>query len=185
METKKKEVKNEKNMDNITQDEINKIHQAMAIEMMEEIMREMEKGERVYASINQDIILNLIEKIKEREQNYLYCHSGLKDASAEAIIKFTEQQKIIYKPIINSVNESCEFDTPLYKIGQCCGSWKARNGIIGKKSLFSSKNNFKDFKIDKGKDKSKYLYGSNVTLEEKDKVIKNTFEWQKNIIILE
>ena len=121
----------------------------------------------------------MIEKIKEREQNYLYCHSGLKDANAEAIIKFTEQQKIIYKPIINSVNESCEFDTPLYKIGQCCGSWKARNGIIGKKSLFSSKNNYKDFKKDKGKDKSKYLYGSKVTLEGKDKIIKN-FEWQKN-----
>ena len=50
----------------LTQEEINKIHQAMAIEMMEEIMREMEKGERVYASINQDIILNLIEKKRKR-----------------------------------------------------------------------------------------------------------------------
>ena len=83
----------------LTQEEINKIHQAMAIEIMEE----MTKGEMMSASINQENILNLIEKIKQKEKNYLYCHSSLQDANEEAIEKFTEQQKIIYKPILNTV----------------------------------------------------------------------------------
>ena len=35
------------------------------------------------------------------------------------------------------VKESCEFDIPLFKITQCFSSWKARNGIIVKRALFS------------------------------------------------
>ena len=159
----------------LTQDEINQIHQAMALEIMEE----MTKGEMMSASINHENILNLIEKIKQKEKNYLYCHSSLKDANEEAIANLTEQQKMIYEPILNKVKESCEFDIPLFKIGQCCGSWIDRNGIIGKRALFSTKSSFKDFRKDKAKDKTKYLPDSIITFEKKDKIVRNTLEWQK------
>ena len=158
----------------LTQDEINQIHQAMAIEIMEEIS----KGNKMSASVNHDNILDLIEKIKEKEQNYLYCHSNLKNENEEKIANFSEQQKIIYEPIFNTVKQSCEFDIPLFKIGQCCGSWRQRNGIIGKRALFSTKNGYKDFRKDKAKDKTKYLPGSIITLEKKENIKRNAFEWQ-------
>ena len=154
------------------------IHQAMAIEMMEQLSN----GQNNSSSINRMDILNIIEKIKEKQENYILCHKNLKDANEEIISNFTEQQRIKYEPIFQTVKKNCDFDIPLFKIGECCGAWRERKGIVAKGSLFSSKtplSNIKEFDINKVKDKTKYLDSAIVNLESKENK-KTGFEWQKN-----
>ena len=154
------------------------IHQAMAIEMMEQLSN----GQNNSSSLNRMDILNIIEKIKEKQENYILCHKNLKDANEEIISNFTEQQRIKYEPIFQTVKKNCDFDIPLFKIGECCGAWRERKGIVAKGSLFSSKtplSNIKEFDINKVKDKTKYLDSAIVNLESKENK-KTGFEWQKN-----
>ena len=40
----------------------------------------------------------------------------------------------------------------------------------------STKNNFKDFRKDRGKDKTEYLLGSNIIFEKRDKIINTSLE---------
>lgn len=77
------------------------IHQAMAIEMMEQLSN----GQNNSSSINRMDILNIIEKIKEKQENYILCHKNLKDANEEIISNFTEQQRIKYEPIFQTVKK--------------------------------------------------------------------------------
>ncbi len=165
----------------MTENEINEIYSKMAIEIMEQ----MKKGKDVTSLVNRENILTILEKVKEKNENYYYCHTDLKNGNELGLINFTKHEKIVYEAIKKEIKDKCNFDVIFYKIGEKCNGWKKRFAIIVKGGLFSSTKPLKFYSTYKGKlqdvakEKTKYLHKSLITLEQYDIDKNNLPEWQE------
>ena len=163
------------------EEETNEIYSKMAIEIMEQ----MKKGKDTTSLVNKDNILSLLEKIKENDSNYYYCHTDLKKGNDIGIANFTKHEKIIYEAIKKKIEEKCNFDVIFYKIGEKCNGWKKRFAIIVRGGLYSSTKplkfyvNFKGNLKDVAKEKTRYLDKSIISLEQYKFDQKNLPEWQE------
>ena len=161
--------------------EKNEIYSKMAIEIMEQ----MKKGKDITSLVNRENILSILEKIKEKDENYYYCHTDLKNGNELGLVNFTKHEKIIYQAIKKQIKDKCNFDVIFYKIGEKCNGWKKRFAIIVRGGLFSSTKPLKFYSTYKGnlrdvaKEKTKYLNKSIITLEEYELDKKNLPEWQE------
>ena len=144
----------------MNQEEINKLHSKMALEIMEQMIKGKDLSYR-------ENIISLIDKIKQDESKYYLCHIDLKKGNETAIENFTNQETIVYEKIKKEIKEKCDFDVIFYKIGEKCNGWKKRFAKVEIGRLFSSTKPLKYFEKEKAKDKTKYLNKSIVTLEEK------------------
>ena len=87
------------------EEETNEIYSKMAIEIMEQ----MKKGKDTTSLVNKDNILSLLEKIKENDSNYYYCHTDLKKGNDIGIANFTKHEKIIYEAIKKKNRRKMQF----------------------------------------------------------------------------
>ena len=119
----------------LNDNEINEIYSKMAIEIIEQ----MKKGKDITSLVNRENILSILEKIKEKDENYYYCHTDLKNGNELGLVNFTIHEKINYQAIKKQRKDKCNFDVIFYKIGEKCNGWRKRFAIIERGRLFSSK----------------------------------------------
>ena len=144
------------------------ILKAMALEIMEE----MEKGKDISSILNRDKILELINKVKEKDADYYLCHLDLQGTNEEKVKHFDTKQNMIYKSLIKELKDKIDFDVEFYKIGQSCNGLRKRNAAVFKGAFFSTKLPTSQFNKEKAKDKTAFLVGCSVQ--------EQTYAWYKN-----
>ena len=162
---------------NPSANEIADIHKAIAIEIMEE----MQRGKDVSTILNKDNIVNLINKIKAQDSQYYLCHLDLKGTNTDKVNHFNENQGMLFKALVKDLKERINFDVEFYKIGQTCNGLRKRYAIVLRGGFYSSKEPIARFNREKAKDKTPFLYGSTVYLDNieawRRSTEKNKGEW--------
>ena len=159
-------------MTSIPEKEAKDIHKAIALEIMEE----MQKGKDVSTLINKDHILDLINKVKDKDADYYLCHLDLKGTNQEKVKHFDENQNLIYKALVKQLKNQIDFDVELYKIGQSCNGLRKRNAAVFRNAFFSTKNTISEFNKEKAKDKTPYLEGCTIQEQQYENYQKNVKE---------
>ena len=117
---------------------------------------------------------------KQINQNYLYVYGDISgnNANLEQNIAYIEEN--LEKPILINIPEVISYDVELTKLGKRCKGLKERHAIIKRGQLFSSEkpiDKLKETDYKKFKDKTEFLKGAELYIEELNEQVKSQGEW--------
>ena len=150
------------------------IKKRLSIEILNEILRNPNNSKE-----ENEKLFYLIQKIKN--QKYYHCYGDLNGENSEIIRFFEQSETIIEKPLLLKLPNMLDYDVELYKIGKTCSGLKHRYAIIKRGGFFSSKKPLNQIDATNKttlKDKTQYLSGSQVSIEEKDDPNRSKSEWK-------
>ena len=144
----------------------------LAIELFNEIARSENISEEEKEKYN-----ILAQQIN---QNYLYAYGDISgnNANLEQNIAYIEEN--LEKPILINIPEVISYDVELTKLGKRCKGLKERHAIIKRGQLFSSEkpiDKLKETDYKKFKDKTEFLKGAELYIEELNEQVKSQGEW--------
>ena len=152
------------------------IKKQLSIELLNEILKnpDISRKEKEYYE-------NLIDKINEKK--YYYCYADPYRENSEIIRFFERTERNVEKPLLFYLPDILKYDVELYKLGKMCNGLKKRYAIIKRGGFFSSKKPLRQMvESDKTKikDKTMYLEGSKVLIENKNDPYRSKGEWSNS-----